>query len=93
MDAVLFFNTFSNGSSTSKSTGVRKTVWERRSVDLQIESEKLLQIFSFFTKTKNRLASKKRGKAIKPFLFQSKSNFITDYNWNCIANIAVLLST
>jgi hypothetical protein len=73
---------------------VRKTVWESKSVDLQIESEKLLQMFSYFTKTKNRIALKKRGKATKPFLFNlRKSNFILNYNWNCIANIAVFLST
>jgi hypothetical protein len=38
---------------------VRKTVWESRSVDLQIESEKLLQIFSFFQKQKPALLQKK----------------------------------
>ena len=60
--------------STSKSTGVRKTVWESRSVDLQIESEKLLQIFTFFQKQKPALLQKKRGKAKKPFLSQNKLN-------------------
>jgi len=36
MDIVLFFDTYiKDGTSTSKSTGVRKTVWENLSVNLQ----------------------------------------------------------
>jgi len=34
MDVVLFFDTYKDGTSTSKSTGMRKVVWESRSVDL-----------------------------------------------------------
>ena len=71
---MLFFDTYKDGASTSKSTGVRKVVWESRSVDLQIESEKLLQIFGFFQKQKPALLQKKRGKAKKPFLSQNKLN-------------------
>jgi len=54
MDVVLFFDTLGMAL-LQKSRGVRKTVWESRSVDLQIESEKLLQIFSFFQKQKPAL--------------------------------------
>ena len=61
-----------DGASTSKRVGVRKAVWESRSVDLQIESEKLLQIFGFFQKQKPALLQKKRGKTIKPFLFTKR---------------------
>ena len=75
MDVVLFFNTFSNGVSTSKSTGVRKTVWESRSVDLQIKSEKIFcEIFTSFQTQNSALLQKKRGKAKKPFLSQNKLN-------------------
>ena len=73
-DIVLSFDTYSNGASISKRAGMRKAVWESRSVDLQIESEKLLQIFSFFQKQKPALLQKKRGKAKKPFLSQNKLN-------------------
>ena len=91
---MLSFDTYSNGASTSKRAGMRKAVWVGKSVDLQIKNEKLLQNFNFFQKQKSVLLQKKRGKAIKPFLFNlRKSNFITDYNWNCIANISVFLST
>tara|TARA_B100000929_G_C15311017_1_gene353865 strand:+ start:358 stop:669 length:312 start_codon:yes stop_codon:yes gene_type:complete len=91
-DIVLSFDTYSNGASTSKRAGMRKAVWVGKSVDLQIKNEKLLQNFNFFSKTKTCLASIKKGKAIKPFLFLSKSNFILNYNWNCIANMPVFLS-
>ena len=57
MDIVLFFDTYiKDGTSTSKSTGVRKNVWESRSVDLQIESEKIFcEIFTSFQTQKTAL--------------------------------------
>ena len=74
-DIVLSFDTYSNGASTSKRAGMRKAVWVGRSVDLQIKNEKLLENFNFFQKQKPVLLQKKRGKAIKPFLFTKRIEF------------------
>jgi len=59
---------------------VRKTVWESRPVDLQIESEKLLQIFSFFQKQKPALLQKKKRKGKKAFPLPKQIKFVSNYN-------------
>ena len=56
MDVVLFFDTYKDGASTSKRAGMRKAVWENRSVDLQIKIEKIFcEIFISFQTQKPAL--------------------------------------
>ena len=75
-DIVLSFDTYSNGASTSKSTGVRKTVWESKSVDLQIKNEKLLQNFNFFQKQKPVLLQKKEERQFSLSSFTKRIEFL-----------------
>ena len=91
-----FFLIFLNHASIIKIVRVRKTVGEGRSVNLQIESDKIFcEVFSSLIKHNNlTFFNKKKRKGNQAFpLSLSKSNFITDYNWNCIANMPVFLST
>ena len=92
-DIVLSFDTYSNGASTSKRAGMRKAVWVGRSVDPQIKKEKLLQNFNFFQKQKPVLLQKKEERRSSLSSFLNELNFISNHNWNCIANMPVFLST
>ena len=92
-DIVLSFDTCSNGASTSKRAGMKKVVWVSRSVDLQSKSEELLQNFNFFQKQKPVLLQKKEERQSSPSSLLNELNFISNHNWNCIANMPVFLST
>ena len=75
-----------NGPSAGKSRGVRKTVWGSQSVYLQIKMRSYCKVLTAF-KTKTCLApiKKRKGNQASP-LYLRKSNFISNYNWNCIPN-------
>jgi len=77
---VLSFDTYSNEASISKRAGMRKGVWESRSVDLQIKNERLLQNFNFFQKQKPILLQKKEERQFSISSLLNELNCISNHN-------------